>query len=254
MGNLKVAFEFDDKGGEVMLTVAEDDCDPAYEVLSGLDLPQTLEKIPDFVQAARTKWETEPRYAKHAKPRAPRAKKAEATAAPAEEAASPAAPVASPAEETAAPPHDRPEDDPVHGNLAEAEAYVYKVPAEAQPVDSGELPLLGQPSESGAWPGGYEGEAPAVSAESPDQEGVAQAVEASAEAPPAPAAEVPAPSSNGGKGKYTVVGLGTTQYDSVHDALLALGVTQEDIDNHKYWHRLDRLPKKHQDRIEKVTA
>lgn len=247
-GNLRIAFDFDDKEHTVMLTVAEDDCDPAYEVLSSLDLPQTLEKIPDFVQAARTKWETEPRYVKYAKPKAPRAKKAEATKAPpAEKAAAQSTP---PAEGEAsleeAESRTRLEE-------AESEARLEEAEEEARPVAAGELPLLGQPSESGDE----------ATAESPDPEGVAQAVEASAEAPPAPqaseepAAEVPAPSpsSNGsGKGKYKVVGQGTTLFDSVHDALRALGVTQADIDHHKYWHRLDRLPKKYHDQIEKVAA
>lgn len=282
-GNLRLAFDFDDKEHTVMLTVAEDDCDPAYKVLQegtqilsmeedgrdwvlqSMDLPQILEVIPVFLAKARTKWETEPRYAKYAKPRAPRAtkkgEKQEPVASSAEEAASPAEPVAPPAEEATPP--------------AEGEA----------PVDSGELPLLGQASESGDWPGGYEGEAPAEepTAESPDPVGVAQAVEASAEAPPAPqaseepAAEVPAPSpSSNGSGKWVykvyhregeimLLSGGhppedaeddswtCSTYSSTHDALRDLGVTQEEIDKHKYWHRWDRLPFSHQRRIEKVA-
>lgn len=243
-GNLKVAFDFDDKEGTVMVTVAEDECDPAYKVLQkgtqilsleedgrdwvlqSMDLPQILEVIPVFLAKARTKWETEPRYMKYAKPRAPRAKKGEATNPP-------------PAEEAAA-------------------------------QSTGELPLLAQPSESGDE----------ATAESPDPEGVAQAVEASAEAPPAPQASeepapAPSPSSNGSakwvykvyrrEGEIMLLSGGhppedaeddswtCSTYSSTHDALRDLGVTQEEIDKHKYWHRWDRLPFSHQRRIEKVA-
>jgi hypothetical protein len=41
------------------------------------------------------------------------------------------------------------------------------------------------------------------------------------------------------------------EFDTVHGALQALGVTQAEIDQHKYWHRHDRLPKVHADAIRK---
>ena len=47
---------------------------------------------------------------------------------------------------------------------------------------------------------------------------------------------------------------GSGPFQTVHQALLALGVTQQEIDKHKWWHRHDRLPKQHADAIEKRKA
>ena len=47
---------------------------------------------------------------------------------------------------------------------------------------------------------------------------------------------------------------GPGPFDTVHEALRALGVSQEEIDNHKRWHRHDRLPKKFIEKKPKLAA
>jgi len=42
---------------------------------------------------------------------------------------------------------------------------------------------------------------------------------------------------------YYIQGDGTP-FQTVHEALLAYGVPQAEIDAHKYWNRWDRLPKR----------
>lgn len=44
---------------------------------------------------------------------------------------------------------------------------------------------------------------------------------------------------------------GRGPFGTVHEALLAMGVSQAEIGKHKYWHRLDRLPKSFAEKIEK---
>jgi len=75
--------------------------------------------------------------------------------------------------------------------------------------------------------------------------------EAPAEEPVASTAQAPARSDRGGW-VYYVSGAGP--FHTVHAALLAHGVSQAEIDAHKWWHRWDRLPKKYQDAIEKRKA
>ena len=43
-------------------------------------------------------------------------------------------------------------------------------------------------------------------------------------------------------------------FETVHEALRAYGVAQDEIDTHKFWHRHDRLPKKYEDAIERREA
>lgn len=52
-----------------------------------------------------------------------------------------------------------------------------------------------------------------------------------------------------GRWSYYVAGDGP--FNSVHEALRGLGVAQAEIDRHLYWHRWDRLPKRHQEAIDR---
>lgn len=53
-----------------------------------------------------------------------------------------------------------------------------------------------------------------------------------------------------GAGKFVIRASGLT-FDTVHAALLELGETQQEIDKHQYWHRVDRLPKRLAEQLRK---
>ena len=82
----------------------------------------------------------------------------------------------------------------------------------------------------------------------PDPEEAQEEARQASEAPVDEAAPTaPAAAANGGSWRYYVGEQGP--FETVHAALLAHGVTQEEIDSHKYWHRHDRLPKGYADAI-----
>lgn len=84
--------------------------------------------------------------------------------------------------------------------------------------------------------------------EAPDKEAPteAEAPEVEEAPPEAQAAKV-----ERGGWTYYVKATGVGPFQTVHEALLAHGVSQQEIDSHKWWHRWDRLPKKLQDAIER---
>lgn len=231
-GDLKVAVDFRDSDHTISLCAVEEGFDMHSEVLRDLDLPQVLERIPAFVEEARAKWATEPNFPTYKKPRASR-KTAGKAAAPEKPADPPAA------------------DGAPGGTLEESKSTTTTVTA-------GDLPLLAAESTDPEPKLPEEGETMTTTqpeAETPDtQDGNG------AETPAAQngnGAEAPAAQNGGGGGKwvYKVLLDGKEHsFEHPHAALLALGVTQEDIDKHKYWHRHDRLPKNYQEQIQKIRG
>lgn len=237
-GDLKIAFDFWDSDHTISLCVVEEGVDWHSEVLRDLDLPQVLERIPAFVEEARAKWATDPKYQVYKKPRAPRKSKETTAAAP-----------AATVEESPPAPEDTDQPAPP--------------PEGTEAPEAGGLPLL--TSETADAP--LDPEATHFVYTLPE-EGVTQV------ATPIPEAEPPPAAQNGGEGKWVYKvyrkdgevlflsggqeppqeGWTSSSYSNTHDALRDLGVTQEEIDKHKYWHRHDRLPSSHRRRIGKVSA
>ncbi len=142
------------------------------------------------------------------------------------------------------------------GKEAPADLDVVAV-AEAEPVEEAQAPVedilpraqveeepsLAYKAQAAEGPNHHEA-APVI-----EGEGAIIATPAE-EAQAQPQAAVPQARTKGGKA-FVVAGV---RHPTVHAALLALGVPQQEIDAHKYWHRHDRLPKKHADAITVVDA
>lgn len=254
-GNLKVTLDFEDTEGAVRLWAAEDGCDPRFKVLRTTELADVVDAIGPFVEESRTSWAEEPRYAAYQKPRQSRSKKAAAT--PAEAPAE--TPAAAPAGATttaelpllaggeAQPPQ---EELPLLAGPAATEEegeVTSMVSTPERPEDEEQSAVATQPEpddeDEDDDNGGDNGDGPEDGdSDGGDQEPVAQT-------------EATAKASRGAKYVYKVVIDGQEQqFDHTHDALRALGVSQADIDAHKYWHRHDRLPKEHKERIEQVPV
>lgn len=225
-GNLKLVIDVSDTEQKVTVQGIEDGCDPKVQIYRDLDLPQALERVPPLVIQWQEGWAEQPRNPDYKKPRAPRKPAATTQAAP-----DPAPEVTTTADLPLL--ADSPETPAETQEEKEPEMSSEK-PEEQSGPEPGQLPHLQmerEPDENGA---------PA----SPEPEPVPEP-----EPEPEPAPTPAVTSSN--VGKYTVDGKGS--FETVHDALRAMGVTDEDIGNHKYWHRVDRLPKAHAERISKVV-
>ena len=225
------------------------DTDPYPESVNG-GLAEALKEVPAIVAAAEAKWAVSPTNPKYKKPKA------------------------KPEPKSKPKPKARKED--TGAVQPEAEATPGKVPevTDAEPTPdeaAADLPLLSgeeSPPEiqcshcdyqalNQVDLDGHVGHSHPEETEDPLQ-GATQEEDSvptfntvpQAEAEAKVAAAAAAPRNTGGW-SYFVKEPRSGPYDTVHEALRAMGVSQADIDGHKWWHRLDRLPKKHAEAIER---
>ena len=282
----------DEQSETVVIGVGKDGCDPkTYKVLNAddgkdgclwaLEAPDrwatAVANLPKMIADAEGKWEIDPRNPKYVAP----AKKTPAKA----KGPDPATPApAATATATADPPTDElpllddgqseeatmtnpepqePQEDTQEPQDGDQEPQTAQETAEP-PADPEEAAQQAEAATENAHPWVTTEPVAGPALSSVDQ---ATAVEAPAEpetsetpaepeTPETPAPAATADAGNGGAWRYYVDGVNTNAegYATVHEALLTLGVTQADIDAHKYWHRHDRLPKVHADRIRKEHA
>lgn len=205
------------------------DTDPFPRTVSG-DLEEALREVPAIVAAAEEKWANSPQNPKYKKPKE-KAKPKPKAAAPPEAVTDSAEPTPQPAAaELSLLSGEQPSEIPCSQcdykalNQIDLDGHV----EHSHPKT--EDPLQGATQEE-------EGSVPTFNTV-PQAEAEAKVAAAPAQKP---AAWVYFVKTNPRQGPF----------DTVHEALRALGVSQADIDAHKYWHRLDRLPKKHADAIER---
>ena len=251
----------DEQPDTVVIGVGKDRCDPkTFKVLNvdngeegclwapeaSVRWAKAMANLPHFIRVAEDEWEINPLNPAYKAPTKARTTK------------TPAAPAA------VAPDAATEEEEPPHG-------VARLHPVEEQSAE--ELPLLNQgeeeitmTTETNPVPGADpEQEEPQGAPEAPtdDTQPPVDPQQAPSATVAQDAAEAPdgAPPATDGQGStrgswryYVRDGEAEVSFDTVYAALLAHGVSQEDIESHKYWHRYDRLPKKYTDEIRRARV
>ena len=205
----------DEQPETVVIGVGKDGCDPKhYKVPDDFGVvidtaderwAVALARLPEFCEQAEIEWREHPRNPEYKPPaKSPRASKG-------------AAVVDSPGEPSAT----------------------------APPVE--ELPLLNQNSEEEMTMATDQDPVDDQTAETPEgtpetRETTSETAETPQETTEPPEVAQPSAAANGGGAWRYYVGE-EGPFETVHAALLAHGISQGEIDSHKYWHRHDRLPK-----------
>ena len=222
----------DEQPEAVVIGVGKDGCDPKHYKVPDPDFgvvvidtaderwAVALARLPEFCEKAEAEWAVNPRNPEY-KP-----------------------PVKSPRASKGAPLVDSP------GEPSATAPTVTEPPA-------AELPLLDQKSEEETTmtTDQHPVDDPEETPETPETpEGTPETPESTPETPEIPpgaetpeAAQPSVATNGGGSWRYYVGEQGP--FETLHSALLAHGVSQGEIDSHKYWHRHDRLPKQLADAI-----
>lgn len=236
----------DEQPETVVIGVGKDGCDPkTYKVPDpdfGVVVIDTaderwavaLARLPEFCEKAEAEWAVNQRNPEYKPPgKSPRASKGTPVV------DSPGEPAATAAPTVTEPPA---EELPLLDQKSEEEMTM--TTDQTPPVDPEETPETtdGTPETPESTP-----ETPEAPQEAPETP------EAPQETPEPPEAAQPAVATNGGGSwRYYVGEQGP--FETLHSALLAHGVSQGEIDSHKYWHRHDRLPKPLADAIRRVRV
>jgi len=249
---LKVVINL--KENRVVIGVSAPDCDPYLSrgiTLEGGDFETRLKEILVHQEAetfaALSAWDERKRNPRYVKPKAAAAAKGKAPVATTAQAAQPQAV----AEESLT----RTPELPLLGSAPEKVVTGYGAGARFgyDLEKSGSEPEPGpqEATERLQEPPGDAPEGP----EAPTQEEGPQEPPAAPEEPEvAPTGQEPGPAEARGGWVYYLKATGAGPFKTVHETLLAHGVSRAEIDAHKWWHRWDRLPKKYQDAIEKRKA
>jgi hypothetical protein len=285
--NVKVVLDVHKDG--VRVGIGAEGCDPIITPITG-ELAGALDEVPQLVADAQARWGEAPRNPKYTKPKAPRGKakaKADAAAAPEQPKPQPSAEPPADAATTEAVPATP---DNTGGASAEAlpllgedppgvpEAELAVAEQEATADAAKVTETIAAPTVAGVNPPltchfdecGFEAfsqeavddhishahgptDQPEVGRGGVTEETAVNGPPEAPEAPETPAEPVQAAQAAPKSGAWVYIVKGVS-HSTVHDALRALGETQEEIDKHQYWHRHDRLPKRLADAIEKRGA
>jgi len=245
------------KENRVVIGVSAPGCDPYLSpgiVLEGGDFEARLKEVliqQEYqVMAALEQWAESKRYPRYVKPTAEKSEKKGKAGKTQARGAAPVAPAQAVATEES--PTRTPEL-PLLGGPSEPPAE----PPQETPGDAPEEPETPTQEEGPQEASGHPSEEPETSVPPTAQEHQTNAQEGRVFRYLRPGqeateeSEAPTAQAERGGWVYHVKASGAGPFKTVHEALLAHGVSQQEIGLHKWWHRWDRLPKKLQDAIEK---